>query len=54
MAVMVLIQAQFQPAVRYKIRHASSTPELRAAAYLRASSFYSYPEGRSEFAKRVR
>ncbi|KXZ43502.1 hypothetical protein GPECTOR_88g445 [Gonium pectorale] len=31
---------------------AGSAAELRGAAYLRAISFYSYPEGRSEFAAR--
>lgn len=37
------------------IRRACGTAEYRAAAYLRAQSFYgeSYPEGRSEFARRA-
>lgn len=34
------------------VRLTHNTAELRAAAYLRASSFYTYPEGRSEFASR--
>jgi hypothetical protein len=37
----------------YEVRIASSAAELRAAAYLRAYSFYHYPEGRSVMAARV-
>lgn len=40
--------------VDVNVRKASTAAELRAAAYLRAISFYTYPEGRSEFAARVR
>ncbi|GAX86392.1 hypothetical protein CEUSTIGMA_g13803.t1 [Chlamydomonas eustigma] len=39
--------------VNYEIRIASSAAELRAAAYLRAHSFYHYPEGRSVMAARA-
>lgn len=35
------------------IRQATSSAELRAAAHLRAASFYSYPVDRSEFSARV-
>jgi hypothetical protein len=35
------------------IRKAGSSAELRAAAHLRAASFYSYPLDRSEFSARV-
>ncbi|KAG2435258.1 hypothetical protein HXX76_007336 [Chlamydomonas incerta] len=38
--------------VELEVRQASNAAELRAAAYLRAISFYTYPEGRSEFAAR--
>ncbi|PNW86390.1 hypothetical protein CHLRE_02g084550v5 [Chlamydomonas reinhardtii] len=38
--------------VDVNVRKASTAAELRAAAYLRAISFYTYPEGRSEFAAR--
>ena len=37
----------------YEIRRASSGADLRAAAFLRALSFYSYPEGRSPWAQQV-
>ena len=35
------------------VRQAHDTAELRAGAYLRASIFYHYPEGRSEYTQRV-
>ena len=38
---------------KYDVRQANSAAELRAAAYLRAVCFYTYPEGRSEYAARV-
>jgi hypothetical protein len=39
----------------FNVRHATTTVEYRAAAYLRAQSFYSesYPPDRSEFARRA-
>jgi hypothetical protein len=39
---------------RVDVRQATTPAELRAAAYLRAYCLYTYPEGRSEFAARVR
>jgi len=37
----------------FTVAPASTTAEFRAAAFLRASSFYSYPSDRSDFAKRA-
>eukprot|EP01025_Chloroclados_australasicus_P064302 TRINITY_DN8576_c0_g1_i3.p1 TRINITY_DN8576_c0_g1~~TRINITY_DN8576_c0_g1_i3.p1 ORF type:complete len:334 (+),score=25.40 TRINITY_DN8576_c0_g1_i3:130-1002(+) len=39
--------------VQWSIRQAMDTSEFRAAAYLRASCFYTYQEDRSEFAQRA-
>lgn len=46
------VHATSLKSLSYSILRASETAELRAAAYLRASSFYSYPADRSEYAKR--
>lgn len=43
-----------QPTVQFKVRQATSAAELRAAGYLRAYTFYSYPPDRSEYSRRVR
>jgi len=50
-----LIQGQVHDtaALDYSVRLATSPAELRAAAYLRAQSFYVYPSDRSEWAARV-
>jgi len=45
--------AQGAAPLAYTTRIASSPAELRAAAYLRAQSFYVYPSDRSEWAARV-
>lgn len=37
-----------------EVQKASTPAELRAAAFLRAVSFYTYPPGRSEYAAKVR
>ena len=37
----------------YSVRKASGSAELRAAAFLRALSFYSYPTDRSLWAQQV-
>lgn len=37
----------------FSVRTAVTAADLRAAAFLRAISFYHYPEGRSEFAAQV-
>jgi len=42
-----------QPVLDLAMSQARTAAELRGAAYLRAVTFYSYPEGRSEFAARV-
>lgn len=36
-----------------RIHSATTVAELRSAAYLRAYTFYTYPEGRSQFSTRV-
>ena len=41
------------PPVQLEVRRATTPAELRAAAYLRAASFYKYPEDRSPMAQRV-
>eukprot|EP00877_Chromochloris_zofingiensis_P013550 jgi/Chrzof1/8449/Cz03g11010.t1 len=45
--------ADVQSALRFDVRVAQSPAELRAAGYLRASCFYTYPEDRSEYAMRM-
>mmetsp|Transcript_6025 Transcript_6025/g.16049 ORF Transcript_6025/g.16049 Transcript_6025/m.16049 type:complete len:289 (+) Transcript_6025:1731-2597(+) len=45
-------QASSTAALNYSTRIATSAAELRAAAYLRAQSFYVYPPDRSEWAAR--
>lgn len=49
------IGQQQQPAstLQVQMHQAESSAELRAAAHLRAASFYHYPLDRSEFAARV-
>ena len=37
----------------FSVRQADSSADLRAAAFLRALSFYSYPDGRSPWAQQV-
>eukprot|EP00879_Flechtneria_rotunda_P033370 GHRR01036956.1.p1 GENE.GHRR01036956.1~~GHRR01036956.1.p1 ORF type:complete len:177 (+),score=23.17 GHRR01036956.1:148-678(+) len=39
--------------LRYEVRQATSLAELRAAGYLRAYSFYTYPPDRSEYSARM-
>jgi hypothetical protein len=39
--------------LQYAVSEAQSAAELRAAAYLRAHSFYSYPADRNAFVARV-
>jgi hypothetical protein len=43
-----------QQQLQYTVSEAQSAAELRAAAYLRAYSFYSYPADRNAYAARVR
>jgi hypothetical protein len=40
--------------IQVSIKEATSTAEFRAAGYLRAYSFYTYPADRSELSARVR
>lgn len=42
------------PKLQFRIKPAEAASELRAAAYLRANSFYNYPADRSPLAARVR
>ena len=46
------IVASTQPPIKLKVRRATSTAEYRAAAFLRAQSFLSLPEDRSDYARR--
>ncbi|GIL53141.1 hypothetical protein Vafri_8812 [Volvox africanus] len=53
----VRLAAAFEPAATApllvsEVQQARTSAELRAAAFLRAISFYSYPPGRSEYASR--
>lgn len=43
-----------QAKVNFQIMEATNPAELRAAGYLRAQTFYSYPPDRSEYSQRVR
>jgi hypothetical protein len=43
-----------QAKVNFQILEATNPAELRAAGYLRAQTFYSYPPDRSEYSQRVR
>jgi hypothetical protein len=47
------IRPQAPPPPTLRVRAASSAADYRAAGYLRAYSFYSFPPDRSEFAARV-
>ena len=47
------LQAAQHGQVKFQVRTATTPAELRAAGYLRACTFYSYPPDRSEYSRRV-
>ena len=47
------VPSLFQAVNKFRVRKAAETAEYRAAAFLRAASFYTYSPDRSQYAARV-